>query len=69
VITSGYVAASLDFAQNKPIELIDGANLLHLLETHAGVTARIEAPDDWRDPVPDSGEPPDTGDPIGSAQE
>jgi hypothetical protein len=33
------------------------------------VTARIETPDDWRDPVPDSGEPPDTGDPIGSAQE
>ena len=53
VTTSGYGAASFDFAQNKPIELIEGANLLYLLETHAGITARIEAPDDWRDPIPD----------------
>jgi restriction system protein len=57
VTTSGYGPASFEFAQNKPIELIEGANLLYLLETHAGVTARIEPPDDWRDPVPDSGEP------------
>ena len=54
VTTSGYGTASFDFAQNKPIELIDGANLLYLLEEHAGLSARIEAPDDWRDPVPDS---------------
>lgn len=58
VTTSGYGAASFDFAQNKPIELIDGANLLYLLEEHTGVTARIQAPDDWRDPRPDSGEAP-----------
>jgi hypothetical protein len=31
-------------------------NLLYLLETHAGIKARIEPPDDWQDPVPDSGE-------------
>jgi HJR/Mrr/RecB family endonuclease len=56
VTTSGYGAASFEFAQNKPIELIEGANLLYLLETYAGIRARIEPPDDWRDPEPDNGE-------------
>jgi restriction system protein len=56
VTTSGYGAASFEFAQNKPIELIEGANLLYLLETHCGLKARIEPPKDWHDPVPDSGE-------------
>jgi restriction system protein len=56
VTTSGYGKASYDFAEGKPIELFDGANLLYLLETHAGIKARIEPPDDWQDPVPDSGE-------------
>lgn len=55
VTTSGYGTASFDFAQNKPIELLDGANLLYLLKEHLGITARIEPPDDWKDPVPDSG--------------
>ncbi|MFI0483744.1 restriction endonuclease [Actinomadura sp. 9N215] len=50
VTTSGYGQASFDFAKNKPIELLDGANLLYLLKEHAGVDARIEAPDGWRDP-------------------
>jgi restriction system protein len=54
VTTSGYGAASFDFANNKPIELIDGANLLYLLEENLGITARIEPPDDWRDPNLDS---------------
>jgi HJR/Mrr/RecB family endonuclease len=56
VTTSGYGKASFEFAQNKPIELIDGGNLLYLLEEHADIKARIEAPEDWRDPVPDSAE-------------
>lgn len=56
VTTSGYGSASFDFAKNKPIELIDGAGLLYLLKAHADIDARIQAPDDWRDPVPDSGE-------------
>lgn len=56
VTTSGYGAASFEFARNKPIELIEGANLLYLLETHAGVTARIEPPEDWSDPESDAGE-------------
>ena len=59
VTTSGYGKASADFAAGKPIELFDGANLLYLLETHAGIEARIEPPDDWQDPVPDSGETSD----------
>ncbi|MEU5993232.1 restriction endonuclease [Spirillospora sp. NPDC047418] len=53
VTTSGYGQASFDFAKNKPIELLDGANLLYLLKEHAGVDARIEAPDGWRDPALD----------------
>ena len=57
VTTSGYGQASFDFAQGKPIELLDGANLLYLLSEHAGVEAKIEAPTDWKDPSPDM---PDT---------
>jgi restriction system protein len=53
VTTSGYGQASFEFAQNKPIELIDGANLLHLLAEHAGVEAKIVPPDDWKDPAAD----------------
>lgn len=55
VTTSGYGPASFEFARNKPIELIDGANLLYLLKTHADIEARIQAPDDWTDPQPDVG--------------
>ena len=54
VTTSGYGSASFEFAQNKPIELINGAQLLFLLLEHAGVEARIVPPHDWTDPVPDS---------------
>jgi restriction system protein len=53
VTTSGYGKASHDFANGKPIELLDGANLLYLLREHAGLEARIQAPEDWRDPEPD----------------
>ncbi|WP_192809224.1 restriction endonuclease [Actinomadura montaniterrae] len=58
VTTSGYGQASFDFAKNKPIELLDGANLLYLLKEHAGVEARIQAPDGWRDPAPDTADAP-----------
>jgi len=54
VTTSGYGQASHEFAKNKPIELLDGANLLHLLREHTGIEARIVVPQDWRDPVADS---------------
>ncbi len=51
-MTAGYGQASFDFAKNKPIELIDGANLLFLLlQEHAGVQAKIVPPDEWRDPA------------------
>jgi restriction system protein len=53
VTTSGYGQASFDFAQNKPIELIDGSNLLFLLKEHTGIEARINAPEEWRDPRTD----------------
>lgn len=48
--TSGYGQASHEFANGKPLELIDGGNLLYLLHEHAGVEAKIEPPDDWKDP-------------------
>lgn len=53
VTTSGYGQASFDFAQNKPIELIDGANLLYLLRENADIEAKIVPPDDWKDPTAD----------------
>lgn len=51
VTTSGYGQASHDFANGKPLELIDGANLLYLLHEHADLEAKIEPPDDWIDPI------------------
>jgi restriction system protein len=50
VTTSGYGKASFEFAQNKPLELLSGSNLLYLLEEHAGITAKIEPPQDWAQP-------------------
>jgi hypothetical protein len=32
-----------EFASGKPLELIDGSNLLYLLAEHADVQARIDA--------------------------
>jgi restriction system protein len=49
VTTSGYGKAAFDFAKGKPIELLDGGNLLFLLAEHAGMDARIIMPDDWKD--------------------
>jgi restriction system protein len=51
--TSGYGKASFEFAEGKPLELLAGSNLLYLLEEHAGITAKIEPPEDWTDPVED----------------
>ena len=56
VTTSGYGQASFEFARNKPIELIDGANLLYLLAEHAHLEAKIVPPDDWKDPAADAPE-------------
>jgi restriction endonuclease Mrr len=57
VTTSGYGQASFDFAQNKPIELIDDSNLLYLLAEHAEIEAKIIPPDTWKDPVPATPDP------------
>jgi restriction system protein len=59
VTTSGYGKSSFQFADGKPLELLSGSNLLYLLAEHAGIEARIEPPDDWIDPQPDT-EPLDT---------
>lgn len=50
VTTSGYGKAAYDFANNKPLTLLDGANLLSLLASYAGIEAKIEVPSDWKDP-------------------
>jgi restriction system protein len=55
VTTSGYGGASYEFASGKPLELLDGANLLSLLADYTGVEARIQVPEEWVDPVPDMG--------------
>jgi restriction system protein len=52
VTTSGYGRASFEFAEGKPLELLDGSNLLYLLQQHAGIEAKIEPPDEWVDPAP-----------------
>ena len=54
VTTSGYGKASFDFAEGKPLELLSGSNLLYLLAEHASIEAKIEPPDSWKDPQPDS---------------
>lgn len=41
VTTSDYGADSYEFAKNKPITLLNGSNLLHMLEKH-GTKARID---------------------------
>jgi len=53
VTTSGYGSAAFDFAKGKPLELLSGSHLLHLLAEHAGIEAKIEPPEDWSDPMPD----------------
>ena len=51
VTTSGYGKASYAFAQGKPLELLEGSHLLHLLKEHTGIEARIIVPDTWIDPL------------------
>jgi restriction system protein len=54
VTTSGYGKAAFEFAEGKPLELLSGSNLLYLLSEHAQIEAKIEPPENWKDPVPDS---------------
>ncbi len=53
VATSGFGKAAYTFANEKPLELITGSNLLYLLREHEGVDAKIEPPEDWADPLLD----------------
>jgi restriction system protein len=55
VTTSGFGKGSFDFANDKPLELLSGTNLLYLLKEHAGVDAKIEPPEHWVDPKHDTG--------------
>jgi restriction system protein len=57
VTTSGYGKAAFEFAMGKPLELLEGSHLLYLLEHHAGIKAKIVAPETWRDPVADVADP------------
>lgn len=50
VTTSGYGKAAYEFANGKPLELLEGSHLLYLLKEHGGVDAKIVVPDDWREP-------------------
>src|SRR6266852_4463635 len=54
VTTSGYGKAAFEFAEGKPLELLSGSHLLYLLEQHAGMKAKIEVPETWKDPIPDT---------------
>ena len=53
VTTSGYGKSSFEFAKNKPLELLEGGHLLHLLKEHLGMDAVIIPPIEWVDPVED----------------
>jgi restriction system protein len=50
VTTSHFGKAAFEFATGKPLELINGGNLLYLLKEHASVDAKIEMPEDWQEP-------------------
>ena len=50
VTTSHFGKAAFEFASGKPLELINGGNLLYLLKEHADVDAKIEMPEDWQEP-------------------
>jgi restriction system protein len=52
VTTSGYGKAAFEFAAGKPLELLDGSNLLYLLEERADLRCKIVMPDDGPDYVP-----------------
>jgi restriction system protein len=41
ITTSTFGRSAYSFAINKPLELIDGANLLYLLSEYAGIEANI----------------------------
>src|SRR3954471_10852750 len=52
VTTSGYGNAACEFRKGKPLELLDGGNLLYLLKEHANLDARIIMPEDFAEKAP-----------------
>lgn len=59
VTTSTLGRGSHEFAEGKPLELLDGSNLLHLLSEHLNLQARIEM---ISDVIGDDQEPPFSSD-------
>ena len=53
VTTSHYGKAAYEFAKDKPLELLEGPHLLHLLREHTGLDARILVLGDWVESVVD----------------
>jgi restriction system protein len=51
VATGGYEAEAHEAVAGRPLELIDGPALLTLLSEHSRIKARIETPDEPKDPV------------------
>jgi restriction system protein len=58
VTTSHFGATALEFSKDKPITLLDGANLLHLLQNH-GHNLRIDVSEGAPDPLLEPGLVPD----------
>jgi restriction system protein len=44
---------SYEFAAGKPLELLSVSNLFYLLKEHAEIEAKIQMPEDWKDPLLD----------------
>jgi restriction system protein len=53
VTTSWFGPKAREWAEGKPLELWDGKNLIHLLQEHCGIGAKIVPPEHWVDPKPD----------------
>ena len=39
--------------QGKSLKLLSGSRLLYLLKEHAGIEAKIQMLENWKDPLPD----------------
>ena len=45
ITTSKFAPACYKFAEGKPMELIDGSNLLAMIEQHTNLTVKIVLPE------------------------
>jgi restriction system protein len=56
VTTSGYGKSAFEFANDKPLELLDGANPARSTRRTRQPRSQDRPPDDWRDPKADTPE-------------